>query len=70
MQYVYVVKLASPVQTEPQGHYYSGKQATYLHVVASSFANAQEAVVKKYPKAEVRGIDLLNYSSIPLVIGD
>ncbi len=70
MRNVYCVKLAKPVKTEPAGHHFTGRETMWLHVVASSFPAAVAAVEKKYPGAEVRGVDLLNYSGIPIVLGD
>jgi hypothetical protein len=70
MKNVYVVKLAKPVGMVPQGHHYAGKNTIWLHVLASSFAQAHEAVQRKYPGAQVRGIDLLNYDDIPIVVGE
>jgi hypothetical protein len=70
MRNVYCVKLAKPVKTEPAPSHFSGRESTWLYVVASSFANAAAAVEAKHPGAEVRGIDLMNYTGIPIVLGD
>ncbi len=70
MRNIYCVKLARPVPMTPSGHHYSGKETTWLHVVASSIANAVAAVEMKYPGAEVRGVDVLNYTGTPIVLGD
>lgn len=70
MRNVYSVKLAKPVKIESAGPHFGGAPTTYLYVVASSFAAAHDAVERKYPDAEVRGIDLMNYTGIPIVLGD
>jgi hypothetical protein len=66
---VYCVKLAKPVKVDA-GTPFSGRESMWLYVVASSFAAAHDAVEKKYPGAEIRGIDLMNYTGIPIVLGD
>ena len=71
MKNVYTAQLAKPVKTDPGAPMsFSGKESSYLHVIASTFANAVEAVHKKYPGVEIRGISLLNYMGVPIVIGD
>lgn len=68
---VYTAQLAKPVKTEPGAPMsFSGRESTYLHVVASSFENVVAAVMKKHPDAEIRGISLLNYMGVPIVIGE
>jgi hypothetical protein len=69
MRNVYTVKLASQVKTEP-GHHFSGKETSWIYVVASSFELAIAAVQLKYPGASIRGIDLMNYTGVPIVAGD
>jgi hypothetical protein len=69
-QNVYTVQLTKPIETVPSDHHYTGRQATYLHVVASSYANVVAAVEKKYPGVKIQGIQLLNYLSVPIVIGE
>lgn len=70
MSNVYIVKLSNPVQMDHTGHHFTGKETTWLHVVASSFENAIKAVSYKYPTAVVIGIDMLNYTGTPIVIGE
>ena len=70
MRNVYVVRLNGPVTIEPCIPHFGSKTTSSLYVVSSSFTAAQEAVLKKYPVASVRGIDMLNYGSVPIVIGD
>lgn len=68
MTNVYVVKLAKGVKLDASPHF-GGSPTTHVYVVASSFALAQEAVERKYSGIEVRGIDLLNYQGVPIVVG-
>lgn len=70
MRNVYIVKLGHPIKTDACSPGFSGKESSWLYVVASSFANAHDAVLKKYPYAEIRGVDLMNYTGVPIVIGD
>ncbi len=70
MKYVYVVKLAMPVKMQPAGHHYSGKETSWLHVVASSYANAVTAVEAKYGPVCIVGINCLNYNDVPIVVGE
>jgi hypothetical protein len=70
MRNVYSVKLAKPVGMVPGGAHFSGNQTSWLYVAASTFHDAEQAVLAKYPAAEIRGIDLLNYSGVPIVVGD
>lgn len=56
---VYTVKLAKPVKTDQHLHGFSGKESMWLYVVATSFSGAHDAVLKKYPEAEIRGVDLM-----------
>jgi hypothetical protein len=67
---VYCVKLGKPVRTEPTGHHFTGKETSWLYVLASSFPAAVAAVERKYPGAEIRGVDLVNYTGVPIVLGD
>lgn len=71
MRNVYVVKLAEAVKLGPAAvgpHF--GPATLHLYVVASSFQAAQAAVERAYPQAAVRGIDLMNYKGVPIVLGD
>ena len=70
MKNVYSVRLSSAVSMEPAVAHFSGKTTTHLYVVASSFASAIEAVQKKHSGAEVRGVDLMNYAGVPIVVGE
>jgi hypothetical protein len=69
MRNVYCAKLCKPVKMETSAHF-SGRETMWLYVVASSFSNAHDAVIQKYPGAEIRGIDLINYTGVPIVLGD
>ncbi len=69
MKNVYSVKLVRPVSMNASPHF-GGKETGWVYVVASSFENACDAVRRKYPAAEIKGIDLLNYTGVPIVIGD
>lgn len=68
MQSVYSVKLADAIKLEGGGPHFAS-QTTWL-VVATSFANAHDVVMAKYPQAKIRGIDQLNYSGVPIVMGN
>lgn len=70
MKNIYCVKLTRPVKTDHTAPHFGSKETTHLYVVASSFSAAHDAIQKKHPGAEVRGIDMLNYSGVPIVIGD
>lgn len=69
MKNIYVAKLAGMVKIEPTPHFGS-KETSNLYVVASSYEAALAAVQAKHPGASVRGIDLLNYTGVPIVVGD
>ncbi len=69
MRNVYNVKLAKPVKCEVGLHHF-GRDTTWLYVVATSFHAAERAVREKYPEAEVRGIDMMNYTGVPIVVGE
>lgn len=70
MRNVYTVKLAKPLKTEGGLHHFGGRETSWLYVVATSFANAHDAVLRKYPGVEVRGVDMMNYTGVPIVMGD
>jgi hypothetical protein len=63
---VYSVKLAKPVPSESSPHF--GNATMWLYVVASSFAAAHDTVMAAHPAVEIRGIDLMNYKGLPILI--
>lgn len=69
MKNVYVVRLSKPVKMDVMAPH-TGRETSHLYVVASSFPNATEAVLKKHPCAVIRGIDHMNYEGMPVVVGD
>ena len=69
MMNVYNVKLAKEIKLDAGLHHF-GRTTTWLYVVASSFENAIVAVQRKYPGVEIRGVDLLNYTGVPIVSGE
>lgn len=70
MKNIYSVQLVKPVKTESHVHGFSGKESSNVFVIASTFATAAEAVNAKYPGVEVRGITMMNYLGMPIVIGE
>ncbi len=69
MRNVYIVRLAGAVKCETTAPF-SGRESTHLYVTASCFEKAIEAVQRKYPGCQIRGIDLANYAGVPVVAGD
>lgn len=66
---VYCVKLSQTVKIEPS-HHFGGRETGWLYVVASSFESAIAAVQRKHPGTDIKGIDLMNYTGIPIVTGE
>jgi hypothetical protein len=66
---IFCVRLDKHVEVAPAPHFGS-KSTGCLYVVASSFALAVEAVGRRYPQAKVRGVECLNWSGVPIILGD
>lgn len=69
MRNIYVVRLNKSVRLEVSP-LFGSRDTTHLYVVASSFEGALAAVVRKHPGIEVRGIELVNYTGVPIVSGE
>ncbi len=69
MKNVYCIRLTKPIETVP-GVMFSGKGSNHLYVVASTIVAALAAVSEKYPGVEIRGMDVINYQGVPIVVGD
>lgn len=67
---VFIVQTVQPVAMGPSGPHFSGKETTHLYVLASGFSQAEAAVRKKHPGVAVRSINLMNYASVPIIMGE
>jgi sugar lactone lactonase YvrE len=70
MRNLYVVTLVDSVEISPTAPHFGGKVTHTLYVIASSLTAAEDAVQKKYQNAKLKRIEILNYSGVPIVLGD
>jgi hypothetical protein len=63
---IYVVKLANQIEISRSAPHFGSSQTGMVYAIANSIAAAEAVVLKKYPQAVVRGVDLLNYTGVPI----
>lgn len=65
---VYSVRLADYVEVIQDSEGARVKKTCHLYVIANSFQTAEVAVQERFPKAEIKGMDLMNYAGSPVVL--
>lgn len=66
---IYLVNLQGNVDIDPAPHFGS-KTTSSLYVLATSIDRVLAAVLRRFPGAAIRRIELINYTGTPIVLGD